>query len=54
VEYPSDVGRNFLRLFVLVPVLMVIDAAAVIGTLIWLVRDRLAPGSEMADGQQDA
>jgi glycosyltransferase involved in cell wall biosynthesis len=54
VEYPSGVGRNLLRLFVLVPVLMVLDAAALIGTLIWLVRDRLASGREMAGAQHGA
>jgi hypothetical protein len=54
IEYPSGVGRNFLRLFVLVPLLMVLDAAALIGTLIWLVRDRLASGSEMAGAHNGA
>jgi hypothetical protein len=44
-EYPAGIGRNLLRLFVLVPVLTVLDAAAVIGTLIWLVRDRLSTSS---------
>jgi glycosyltransferase involved in cell wall biosynthesis len=44
-EYPSGIGRNLLRLFVLVPVLTVLDAAAVIGTLIWLVRDRPSSSS---------
>jgi hypothetical protein len=54
IEYPSSVGRNLLRLFVLVPVLMVLDAAALIGTLIWLVRDRLASGREMAGARHGA
>jgi hypothetical protein len=53
-EYPSGIGRNLLRLFVLVSVLIVLDAAAVIGTLIWLVRDRLASGREMAGAHHGA
>jgi glycosyltransferase involved in cell wall biosynthesis len=54
IEYPSGFGRNLLRLLVLVPVLVVLDAAALIGTFIWLVRDRLVSGREMAGAQHGA
>jgi glycosyltransferase involved in cell wall biosynthesis len=38
--YPAGVGRNLLRLFMLVPILASLDLAAFIGSLNWLLLDR--------------
>ena len=38
--YPAGVGRNLLRLFLLVPIIASLDLAAFIGSLNWLLLDR--------------
>jgi glycosyltransferase involved in cell wall biosynthesis len=38
--YPAGVGRNLLRLFMLIPILASLDLAAFIGSLNWLLLDR--------------
>ncbi|PWT93579.1 MAG: hypothetical protein C5B55_04275 [Blastocatellia bacterium] len=38
-QYPASLGRNFKRLLVLVPLIGVLDAAAIVGTLHWLAAD---------------
>lgn len=38
--YPASLGRQLLRLLVLVPLIAVIDSAAIIGSMQWLVKDR--------------
>ena len=38
--YPASAGRNLRRLFLLVPLLATIDAAAIIGSVQWLLFDR--------------
>jgi hypothetical protein len=38
-QYPATMGRNLKRLLVLVPLIAVLDAAAIVGTLNWLIRD---------------
>lgn len=43
-SYPANVWRNALRLLVLVPLIATIDAATMIGTLNWLVADKLRHG----------
>jgi len=43
-RYPADLGRNALRLLVLLPLLATIDAATIIGVVAWLLKDRLARG----------
>jgi glycosyltransferase involved in cell wall biosynthesis len=53
LSYPAGVGRNALRLLWLVPLLAVIDAAAFIGSLNWLIKDKLQRGDESA-GSSDA
>jgi glycosyltransferase involved in cell wall biosynthesis len=40
-SYPASLGRNALRLFVLVPIIAALDAAAFAGTVNWLIKDRL-------------
>jgi glycosyltransferase involved in cell wall biosynthesis len=39
-SYPAGLGRNLARTAVLVPIITTIDAASLLGTLDWLVRDR--------------
>jgi glycosyltransferase involved in cell wall biosynthesis len=39
--YPAGYGRNFARLSLLVPIIAVLDAAAIIGSINWLVGDYL-------------
>jgi glycosyltransferase involved in cell wall biosynthesis len=39
--YPGRMGRNLKRLLLLIPLLVVIDAATLVGTLDWLLRDKL-------------
>lgn len=41
--YPAGVGRNLLRLFLLVPIIATIDLAAFIGSLNWLLLDSRNP-----------
>lgn len=38
--YPAGPGRNLARLFLLAPILAVIDIAAIVGTIQWLLMDR--------------
>jgi glycosyltransferase involved in cell wall biosynthesis len=51
-SYPAGVGRNALRLLLLVPLLATIDAATFIGSITWLTRDKLYSGSRR--GTEDA
>lgn len=39
--YPGSIFTNALRMFVLVPLIAMLDAATIIGTLQWSVRDKL-------------
>ena len=39
--YPAGLGRNLLRLVLLVPIIATLDAAALIGSVNWLLRDKL-------------
>jgi len=39
--YPAGIGRNVLRAFALVPIIATLDAAAFVGSLNWLVLDKL-------------
>ena len=39
--YPAGLGRNLSRLVLLVPIIATIDAAAFVGSLNWLLRDKL-------------
>jgi cellulose synthase/poly-beta-1,6-N-acetylglucosamine synthase-like glycosyltransferase len=49
--FPAGLGRNLLRLCLLVPLLAALDAAALAGTLNWLFLDRLRlRGPEAAEG----
>ncbi len=38
--YPAGLGRNLARLLMLIPILAVIDLAAIVGSLQWLLTDR--------------
>jgi glycosyltransferase involved in cell wall biosynthesis len=38
--YPAGLGRNIVRLGILVPIIAMLDAAALIGSLQWLLKDR--------------
>jgi hypothetical protein len=37
--YPGSIGENAVRLIVLVPLIAVLDAATMVGTLQWAARD---------------
>jgi glycosyltransferase involved in cell wall biosynthesis len=39
--YPAGIGRNVLRAFALVPIIATLDAAAFVGSLNWLLLDKL-------------
>ena len=39
--YPASVGRNAVRLAILVPLIAVLDAAALIGSLQWFLKDKV-------------
>jgi glycosyltransferase involved in cell wall biosynthesis len=38
-QYPATTGRNLRRLLILIPLIAVLDAAAIVGTLDWLLKD---------------
>lgn len=40
-SYPAGIGRNVLRVLALVPIIATLDAAAFLGSLNWLIFDRL-------------
>lgn len=40
--YPAGAGRNLLRLFLIVPLIITLDVATILGTLDWIVRDKLS------------
>jgi len=44
--YPAGNFRNALRLLIIVPLLATIDLALVIGTLNWVITDKLRSGGE--------
>ena len=39
-SYPANIGRNLLRLSLLVPIIATLDAAAFAGSVSWLLRDK--------------
>ncbi|HVS81090.1 MAG TPA: glycosyltransferase [Pyrinomonadaceae bacterium] len=39
--FPAGIGRNVVRLFVLIPIIATLDAAAFVGSINWLLVDRL-------------
>ncbi len=43
--FPAGIGRNVLRLMLLVPLIALIDGATIVGTIDWLFRDRLRSGA---------
>ncbi len=53
-SYPTGVGRNGLRLLLLVPLLATIDAATFMGSISWLIKDKLHPRSRSAGNKDDA
>jgi glycosyltransferase involved in cell wall biosynthesis len=42
--YPAGLARNLARVFLLVPIISAIDAAAFVGSIAWVVRDKLGIG----------
>jgi glycosyltransferase involved in cell wall biosynthesis len=48
--YPASVHRNVLRIGVLVPLIAVLDAAAIVGSLQWFLKDRVEEGIGVTDG----
>jgi glycosyltransferase involved in cell wall biosynthesis len=48
--YRAGVGRNVLRLLVIMSILVTLDAAALIGSVQWLLRKKLHPTMRMAHG----
>jgi len=43
-RFPAGIGRSIRRLLLLIPLLMVLDAATILGTVDWIVRDKLHLG----------
>lgn len=52
--YPASASRNALRLIVIVPLLASIDLAALIGSINWLIKDRLRPRGGSAGNNDGA
>lgn len=50
LNYPASYARNFARLCLLVPIIATVDAAAFIGALNWLLRDKLGGGQDESCG----
>ena len=51
--YPAGPGRNFLRLITLIPIIATLDLAAFIGSINWLLMDKLhLTGSRRNNGPQ--
>ncbi len=48
--YPASVGRNIFRLGILVPLIAVLDAAAMIGSLQWFLKDKANATMGVTDG----
>ncbi len=48
--YPASVGRNVFRLGILVPIIAVLDAAALIGSLQWFLKDKVDATIGVTDG----
>lgn len=48
--YPASVGRNVLRLGILVPLIAVLDAATLVGSLQWFLKDRVDATIGVTDG----
>ncbi len=46
--YPASIGRNLVRLGMLIPLLAVIDSATIAGTIRWISLDRSLPAEETA------
>jgi glycosyltransferase involved in cell wall biosynthesis len=44
--FPAGLGRNVLRLLYLIPLIVVLDAAAFVGTAQWLLQDKLLLGGK--------
>ncbi len=53
-QYPAGVGGNLLRMVLLIPLLATIDAATFIGSLGWVVKDKLHPNRRSAGNKDDA
>lgn len=43
-KFPIGISRSISRFFMLIPLLMVLDAATILGTADWIVRDKLGLG----------
>lgn len=53
--FPANIGRNALRLLMLVALIAMLDAATVLGTIDWLFRDRVsAAGVTKTGASEDA
>ncbi len=48
--YPAGIGRNVFRLGILVPLITVLDAAALIGSLQWFLKDKFDATIGVTDG----
>jgi glycosyltransferase involved in cell wall biosynthesis len=49
-HYPATIARNLKRLLVITPLLAVLDAAAIIGSVVWLMKDSFRwRGEEIAE-----
>lgn len=47
-SYPAPLSRNLLRVIILIPLLAVIDLAAMVGGIHWLLKDRMSITSKTA------
>ena len=52
--YPAKIGKNILRLFLLVAILAVLDAAAMIGAMIWLFKDKFSSDAALTGAKNGA
>lgn len=56
IIYPARIVQNFMRALILAPVIVLLDAATIIGTVLWLFTDALKsePAKEIIDGTPKA
>ena len=44
-RFPARISRNLRRLLLLIPLLVILDTATIVGTLDWIIRDKLRLGN---------
>ena len=46
--FPASLGRNLFRLVIVMPLIAVLDLGAIVGSIRWVITDKLRPGSRAA------